>query len=55
MKIAESNKKLVEASEKAGRDYKAYILFIVIIEETDKAAEAKWKGYKDRANINALA
>ncbi|KAN0120061.1 putative pyrimidine monooxygenase ruta [Hyaloscypha variabilis] len=54
-KIAESNGKLVEASEKAGRDCGAYVLFMVIAEETDEAAEAKWKGYRDGADVDALA
>ncbi|KAE8453319.1 hypothetical protein EG329_011386 [Mollisiaceae sp. DMI_Dod_QoI] len=53
--IAPSNQRLLEASEKAGRECGAYVLFMVIAEETDEEAEAKWKLYKEGADVDALA
>ncbi|KUJ12410.1 putative pyrimidine monooxygenase ruta [Mollisia scopiformis] len=53
--IGASNERLVEASKKAGRECGAYVLFMVIAEETDEEAEAKWKLYKDGADVDALA
>ena len=50
----ETCQKLVEAAQKAGRDVGAYVLFMVIAEETDALAQAKWKTYRDGADIGAL-
>ena len=33
----------------------AYVLFMIIAEETDDAAQAKWKAYKDGVDVQALA
>jgi len=49
------NKQLVDAVEKSGRDVGAYVLFMIIAEETDEAAQAKWKSYKDGVDVQALA
>ena len=43
------------AVEKTGRDVGAYVLFMVIADETDEAAHAKWKKYKDGVDVDALA
>lgn len=53
--FAEANTRLVEAAEKAGRDVGAYVLFMVIADETDEAAEKKWQSYKDGVDTEALA
>ncbi len=39
----EGNVRLVEASAKTGRDVGAYVLFMVIADETDELAKAKWE------------
>jgi pyrimidine oxygenase len=49
------NKQLLDAVEKTGRDVGAYVLFMIIAEETDEAAQAKWKAYKDGVDVEALA
>jgi pyrimidine oxygenase len=46
---------LMEAAAKTGRDVGAYMLFMVIADETDEAAQAKWQRYKDGADVGALA
>lgn len=50
-----SNERLVEASKKAGRDCGAYVLFMVIAEETDEEAEKKWQWYKDGLDVDAVS
>ena len=47
--------RLVEASAKTGRNVGSYVLLMVIAEDTDEAAQAKWKSYRDGADIGALA
>ncbi len=47
--------RLVAAGEKSGRDVGAYILCMVIADETDEAAMAKWENYKEGADMGALA
>ena len=47
--------RLVAAAEKSGRDVGAYILCMVIADETDEAAMAKWESYKEGADVDALA
>ncbi|WP_298501095.1 pyrimidine utilization protein A [uncultured Maritimibacter sp.] len=46
---------LMQAAEKTGRDVGAYVLFMVIADETDEAAQAKWDLYREGADIEALA
>lgn len=46
---------LVEAARKTGRDVGAYILCMVIADETDEAARAKWESYRAGADVDALA
>ena len=43
------------AVEKTGRDVGAYVLFMMIADETDEAAFAKWQKYKDGVDVDALA
>ncbi|KAI0480493.1 putative pyrimidine monooxygenase ruta [Xylariaceae sp. FL0804] len=47
--------RLVEAAEKTGRDVGSYVLFMMIAEETDEAAQAKWKLYNDGVDEDALS
>jgi pyrimidine oxygenase len=53
--FAKGNETLVEAAAKAGRDVGAYVLFMIITDDTDEKAEAKWQFYRDGADVDALA
>ncbi|WP_028029376.1 pyrimidine utilization protein A [Gemmobacter nectariphilus] len=46
---------LLEAAAKTGRDVGAYVLMMVIADETDEAAMARWKSYQEGADMGALA
>ena len=52
---APTNARLMEAASKTGRDVGAYPLFMVIADETDDLAYAKWQLYVDGADREALA
>ncbi len=47
--------KLTEATAKTGRDVRAYALFMIIADETDEAARAKWESYKAGTDQQAVA
>ena len=47
--------RLEAAAAKTGRDVASYILFMIIADETDEAALAKWRLYRDGADQDALA
>lgn len=47
--------RVLEAGKKTGRDLGAYMLYMIIAEETDEAAWAKWKSYVAGADTEALA
>src|ERR1700712_1701377 len=49
------NQQLMAAVEKTGRDVGAYVLFMIIADETDEAAMAKWLSYKDGVDEDALS
>lgn len=49
------NQQLIDAVAKTGRDVGAYVLFMVIADETDEAAMAKWLSYKAGVDADALA
>jgi pyrimidine oxygenase len=51
----ELNQQLIDAVDKTGRDVGAYVLFMIIADETDEAAMAKWQSYKDGVDVGALA
>jgi pyrimidine oxygenase len=53
--FASQNDNLVEAAKKSGRDVGAYVLFMVITDETDEKADAKWQSYRAGADVDALA
>ena len=43
------------AAEKTGREVSSYVLFMIIADETDEAARAKWESYKAGADQEAIA
>jgi pyrimidine oxygenase len=47
--------KLIEATAKTGRTVTSYVLFMIIADETDAAARAKWEHYKDGTDREAVA
>ncbi len=53
--FAPANERLLAAAAKTGRDVGAYVLFMVIADETDEAAMAKWNGYRAGVDSDALA
>jgi pyrimidine oxygenase len=52
---APTNLAMLEAAKKTGRDVGNYVLMMVIADETDEAAMAKWKHYNEGADMGALA
>lgn len=52
---APTNERLMAAAAKTGRDVGSYVLMMVIADETDEAAMAKWHDYHDNADMDALA
>jgi pyrimidine oxygenase len=52
---AQSVERLIEANAKANRDCGALLLQMVIADETDAAAMAKWEHYKAGIDIEAIA
>ena len=53
--IAPSVARLVAATKETGRDCGALILTMIIADETDAAAHAKWEHYKAGVDLEALA
>jgi pyrimidine oxygenase len=53
--FASVNHRLEAAKAKTGRDVAAYILFMIIADETDEKALAKWELYRNGADQEALA
>lgn len=53
--VAPSVARLVAANQEAGTDCGALVLTMIIADETDEAAEAKWEHYKAGADHEALA
>lgn len=52
--FAQANDNLKEAAKVAGRDVGAIVLFMIIADETDEKAEAKWQMYKDGLDEEAV-
>ncbi len=48
------NDRLAAATAKTGRTVDTFVLMMVIADETDEAAEAKWQSYQDGADREAL-
>ncbi|MCX5561685.1 pyrimidine utilization protein A [Streptomyces sp. NBC_00038] len=53
--LSDTTATLVGEAKKTGRDVGALSLFMVIADETDEAARAKWQDYHDNADHAALA
>ena len=47
--------RMLAHAKKAGRDVGSYMLYMIIADETDEAAMAKWDRYNQGADIDALA
>ncbi|HEY0184086.1 MAG TPA: pyrimidine utilization protein A [Rhodopila sp.] len=54
-KCAATIGRLLQAVAKTGREVGAYALFMVIADETDEAAQAKWECYKAGKDLDALS
>lgn len=52
---AAGNERLLAAAARTGRDVGSYVLFMIIADETDAMAAAKWQLYRDGADLDALA
>lgn len=53
--FAFNNDRLKEATDKTGRDVSVFVLVMVIADETDDAAYAKWMHYRDGVDEAAVA
>lgn len=52
---ASINDRLKAQTDKTGRDVSTFVLFMVIADETDEQAFAKWQSYNDGADMEAIA
>jgi pyrimidine oxygenase len=52
--FAPAAERLIAATEKTGRHVTSYVLFMVIADETEDAARAKWEHYKAGADQEAI-
>ncbi|MCT4373256.1 pyrimidine utilization protein A [Yangia mangrovi] len=53
--FAPNAERLKEATAKTGRDVSTYALFMIIADESDEKARAKWELYKEGADQEALS
>lgn len=53
--FAPSAERLVEAAKASGRDVGAYVLFMIIADETDEKAMARWEHIRSGVDADALA
>jgi pyrimidine oxygenase len=53
-KHASTIERLVKAAEATGRDVGSYVLCMVIADDTDDAAMARWENYKENADHEAI-
>jgi pyrimidine oxygenase len=51
---AATNAAMAEAAARTGRDVGNYVLLMVIADETDEAAMAKWRHYNEGADLAAM-
>lgn len=49
-----NNKQLARFTAGTGRDVKTFVLMMVIADETDEKAMAKWKSYNDGVDVDAI-
>jgi pyrimidine oxygenase len=52
---APTNERLMAAGAATGRDIGSYVLFMIIADETDEAAMAKWEHYNAAIDVDAIA
>ncbi len=48
------NERLKTQTDKTGRDVSTYVLFMIIADETDEKAQAKWQNYNNGADMQAI-
>ena len=53
--FAPNNQRLAVALERTGRDVSVFVLVMIIAEETDEAAYAKWAAYREGVDEEAVA
>ncbi|EFW81800.1 luciferase family protein [Pseudomonas savastanoi pv. glycinea str. B076] len=53
--FAPTAQKLIEANEKTGRNVTSCVLFMIIADDTDEAARARWEHIKAGADEEAIA
>lgn len=53
--FASTSIRMKAAADLAGRNVGSYVLFMIIADETDEAARAKWEHYKEGADEEALS
>jgi len=53
--FASVNDRLAAATARTGRSVETFVLMMVIADETDEAAQAKWQHYKDGLDVEAIA
>ena len=53
--FADNNVRLAAATAKSGRDVSMFVLVMIIADETDEAAMAKWQSYNDGIDIEAIS
>ncbi len=53
--FAGNTERLKAATAETGRDVSTFVLFMIIADETDEAARAKWEHYKAGADAEAIA
>ncbi|WP_174274364.1 pyrimidine utilization protein A [Sphingomonas bacterium] len=53
--FAFNNERLAKATAVTGRDVSMFVLVMVIADETDEAAMAKWRNYNDGVDMDAIA
>jgi pyrimidine oxygenase len=53
--FAFNNERLARATAQTGRDVSVFVLIMIIADETDEAAFAKWRLYNDGADLEAIA
>ncbi|KAI5860026.1 pyrimidine utilization protein A [Durotheca rogersii] len=53
--FAKASSRLVDAAAATGRDVGSYVLFMIIAEDTDDEAQAKWSRYSDGIDTEAAA
>jgi pyrimidine oxygenase len=53
--LAEANRKVMDAADRAGRTVGTYHSYQVILADTDEEAEAKVRAYREAADVEAIA